>query len=121
MPAKRAKHFEEYPPQPTRAQGQSFVWSPPTDLFETELAYVVRIEIAGLREGDFTVNLDRGALVVTGLRQDSSGRGSYHQLEVRYGRFYTQVVLDGEINGSQTSAEYEDGFLTITIPKNFDS
>ena len=37
-------------------QVRSSVWSPPTDVYETEEAYVVRVEIAGMREDDFEVS-----------------------------------------------------------------
>lgn len=117
MPAKRAKHFEEYATPAIRIQGQSLVWSPPTNLFETDQVYIVRVEIAGLREGDFNIQMEQDILTIRGTRTDLSGRGSYHQLEVRYGAFHIQMYFPGPINSALTVAEYEDGFLTVTIPK----
>ena len=51
-------------------QVRSNVWSPPTDRYETEEAYVVRVEIAGMREEDFEVSLENNTLLISGSRPD---------------------------------------------------
>jgi HSP20 family protein len=96
---------------------QQHVWSPPTDLYETDNFYIVRVEIAGMREQDFSVVLDNNFLTVSGSRPDVPGRRAYHQMEVRFGEFRTLVALPGPVNSERTLAEYQDGFLTITLPK----
>ena len=42
----------------------SSVWTPPTDVYETETHLVVKIEIAGMREDDFEVVVEEQFLVV---------------------------------------------------------
>ena len=42
-------------------QVRSHVWSPPTDQYETEAAFVIRVEVAGMREDDFEVAIEEGA------------------------------------------------------------
>ena len=51
-------------------QIHSNVWSPPTDEYETEEAYVVRMEIAGMHEDDFEVSLENDTLLISGSRLD---------------------------------------------------
>jgi HSP20 family protein len=95
----------------------SHVWSPPTDLVETDEKFVVRVEIAGLRDQDFSVTLDKNYLVIAGSRPDIAERRAYHQMEIRFGEFSTVVALPGPVNPEKTVAEYSDGFLEVTLPK----
>jgi HSP20 family protein len=95
----------------------SHLWSPPTDLFETDSAYVVRVEIAGMRRQDFSIQLEDNQLTIRGLRPDVPQRRAYHQMEVRFGEFGTLVGLPGPVEVENSGAEYEDGFLTIILPK----
>ena len=98
-------------------QVRSNVWSPPTDAYETDDAYIVRMEIAGMREEDFEVTLENDTLLIMGYRSDLPERRAYHQMEIRFGKFAAAVSLGGPVNIEQAHAEYKEGFLTITLPK----
>ena len=98
-------------------QGRSNVWSPPTDEYETETAYVVRVEIAGMREEDFEVLLENDSLLISGSRSDFPDRRAYQQMEIRFGKFATSVNIPGPVDVDQAHAEYKDGFLTVVLPK----
>ena len=98
-------------------RAHSHLWSPPTDLFETKTAYVVRVEIAGMRRQDFSVTVENDVLTVRAMRLDTPDRRSYHQMEVRFGEFSTAVTLPGPVDVDASTAEYEDGFLTVTLPR----
>ncbi|MBP6179663.1 MAG: Hsp20/alpha crystallin family protein [Anaerolineales bacterium] len=98
-------------------QVRSTIWSPPTDGYETEEAYVVRVEIAGMREEDFDVAVENHTLHISGNRPDQLERRAYHQMEIRFGKFATAVSLPGPVNVEQSHAEYQDGFLTVVLPK----
>jgi HSP20 family protein len=95
----------------------SHAWSPPTDVFETETSFVVKVEISGMRDQDFSVTLDNNYLTVSGVRPDVAERRAYHQMEIRSGEFSTAVALPGDVDTTHATAEYEDGFLTIILPK----
>ncbi|SRR5258706_4621869 len=96
---------------------QSHAWSPPTDLYETEAAYVVRVEIAGMRGRDFSVTLENNFLTISAARPDTPERRAYHQMEVRFGEFSTVVALPGLVDAETSTAGYEDGFLIVSLPK----
>lgn len=98
-------------------QVKSSVWDPPTDVYETEGAYIVRMEIAGMREEDFDVSIQNDTLYIMGFRPDFPARRAFHQMEIRSGKFASVVELPGPVNVDRAAAEYEDGFLTITLPK----
>jgi len=92
-------------------------WRPPTDVFETDEAVVVRIEVAGMRDVDFNVTLSDQLLVVSGFRQDPTPKMAYHQMEVRYGEFRVEVYLHWAIGESGIQAVYDNGFLQVILPK----
>ncbi len=98
-------------------QVRSHVWSPPTDEYENEETYVVLVEIAGMREDNFEITLENNILLVSGSRPDFLERRAYQQMEIRFGKFETAVNLPGPVNIEQARAEYQDGFLTIILPK----
>ena len=98
-------------------QVRSTLWSPPTDQYETDEAYVIRVEVAGMREEDFEVALENHVLHISGVRPDFLERRAYHQMEIRFGKFATTISLPGPVNVDQSHAEYKNGFLTVVLPK----
>lgn len=92
-------------------------WRPPTDVYETETAIIVRVEIAGMREPDFTLSLVERSLLIKGIRQDVNERRAYYQMEIPFGEFSTEVELPYPIVVEETEAVYRDGFLRIVLPK----
>jgi HSP20 family protein len=96
---------------------RSYAWSPPTDVYETEISFVVRVEAAGIGEADFSIEVNGRTLVVSGVRIDAQERRAYHQMEIRYGEFSTSIELPPGIDTQHADANYEDGFLTIVFPK----
>ncbi len=98
-------------------QVRSNVWSPPTDGYETEDAYIVRVEIAGMREDDFEVVLENNTLLISGSRPDIPERRAYHQMEIHFGKFATAIDIPGAVNAEDAAAQYKDGFLLIKLPK----
>jgi HSP20 family protein len=95
---------------------RSHGWSPPTDVYETADAYVVRVEVAGMREEDFEVALENDHLFISGSRSDLAERRAYYQMEIQFGKFTTVVGVPVTVDVDDARAEYKDGFLTITLP-----
>ena len=97
---------------------RSHIWRPPTDVFETEQAVIVRVEIAGMREDDFSISLTGDQLTVRGNRPDIQERRAYHQMEIFFGEFSVDVKLPAPILADNVAAEYQDGFLRLVFPKD---
>ena len=100
-----------------QVRAQSHVWSPPTDIFEREGCYVVRVEIAGMEQQNFSLQVDDNFLLISGTRLEKPERHAYHQMEIRFGEFSTIVPIPGPVDQEVASAEYNDGFLIIILPK----
>jgi HSP20 family molecular chaperone IbpA len=100
-----------------RVVHQSHLWRPPTDVYETEAAFVVLVEIAGMRGKEFQVTFDKKKLSVRGARSDSKQKKAYHQMEIAYGDFATDVDVPVPVDVSTIEANYNDGFLKVILPK----
>jgi HSP20 family protein len=100
-----------------RTAGRANKWRPPTDVYETQDAIIVRIEIAGMRDSDFSITLSDHTLSIEGIRANISDRTTYHQMEIRFGEFLTEINLLWPIDSKSVEADYKDGFLRLVLPK----
>jgi len=98
---------------------RSHVWRPPTDVYETKDVVVVRVEVAGMREEDFSISLSGKNLVIRGVRTDIPERRAYHQMEIVFGEFMSEVELPCNVYAEQAKAEYKMGFLRLELPKTY--
>jgi len=96
---------------------RSPAWRPPTDVYEIDDAVIVRVEIAGMHETDFSIILDGRYLSIRGVRQDVTERRAYHQMEIRFGEFNVDVEMPAAIDVENVQATYQNGFLKIILPK----
>lgn len=93
------------------------LWAPPTDLFENERAYIVRVEIAGMQAAELNIAIEGRQLAIYGMRQQPSDQSAYYQMEVRFGEFMSSLELPGDVDTEKIRADYYDGFLQVTLPK----
>jgi HSP20 family protein len=101
-----------------RLTSRSHTWKPSTDVYESEEDLIVRVEVAGMKEQDFSIELNGRVLSIHGVRQDISERRAYHQMEIRFGEFHIELVLPIPIEPDRVQAVYGDGFLRVTLPKS---
>ena len=99
------------------SSGRQKAWRPPTDVYETEENVIVKAEVAGMSEEDFTISLSNRSLQISGVRRDPDCKLAYQQLEIPYGHFYTDVFLPYPVPSAEIHATYESGFLTVVLPK----
>ena len=92
-------------------------WRPPTDVYETDDSIVVKLEVAGMSEDDFEITFADRTLMIRGARHDPSEKVGYHQMEISYGEFRTDIDVPLQINADGIEASYHNGFLLITMPK----
>ncbi len=92
-------------------------WNPPTDVFETEENFIVRVEIAGMKDADFEVAIENQILMISGNRSEPNERRAYRQMEIRFGKFEIAVEISVPVEIERAVAEYKDGFLVVQLPK----
>lgn len=94
-------------------------WVPPVDIQETEEGYRLLAELPGLTKDDITITLENNVLRLSGERkfEKDTKKESYHRIERTYGAFSRAFALPHQVNGEGVQAAFENGVLTITVPK----
>ena len=95
-----------------------------TDVAEDDKAYQVKIDMPGFDKKDIHINYANNILSVTGHRDtfsdESDKKGNILHSERRYGQMSRQYRLP-DVDRSKVSAHYENGVLTLDLPKMQDS
>jgi HSP20 family protein len=94
-------------------------WRPAIDVFETEKAIVVRVELGGVRSQDVKVTVDGDLLRIQGSRPARPAEDvvRLHRMEIATGRFERSIRITIPFEREAVNASLEDGFLTVTLPK----
>ena len=94
-------------------------WRPATDVAETRRSIEVTVDLAGVDEDDFEVQLFDNGLVVEGRRRlPSCGEDAvYHAAGIPQGLFRVELPISARIDPERVEARYERGLLHITLPK----
>jgi len=95
-------------------------WNPSVDILDREHEYVVTAEIPGMKEDDVHISLKDNVLTLKGekkseVKDESDNR--YYRERV-YGNFQRMFRLDAEVDPDNVRAEYDNGILTIHLPKS---
>lgn len=94
-------------------------WSPAVDILETENDLIFKVDAAGVSLKDIDIQLENGTLTLKGERKfekDEKAKG-YHRIERSYGNFARSFTLPDTVNAENVHADYAQGVLTITLPK----
>jgi len=94
-------------------------WRPAADMSETATTIEVTVDLAGVDEHDFEVQLFDNGLVVEGRRQlPSCGEDAvYHAAGIPQGLFRLELPLPAHVDPERVDARYERGLLHVTLPK----
>jgi HSP20 family molecular chaperone IbpA len=94
-------------------------WRPDADTYETATAIEIVVDLAGIGDDDFEVQLFEDAVVVEGHRRLPACReGAVYQLAgIRQGPFRTELPLSAPVDSERAEVGYERGLLRITLPK----
>jgi len=111
--------FDRLFERPTNASRQSENWGLALDVVETEDNYIVKASVPGINPDDLDITLEDNVLAITGEVKDETDveQEQYHLRERRYGRFSRSVRFPVMVNGDAVAASYEQGVLTLDVPK----
>ena len=93
---------------------------PAVNVKETDESYEIEVAAPGMEKKDFKINLDNDVLTISSEkkneRQDKSGK--YSRREFSYQSFQRSfTVPNNVVDGNEIKAKYNDGILTILLPK----
>jgi HSP20 family protein len=94
-------------------------WMPAMDLVETDEHFVLRADLPGMDENDVKIELEDGALTISGERKaehESSSEG-YYRVERAFGGFSRSLTLPKGVDPERVSASFDRGVLEVRIPK----
>ena len=94
-------------------------WSPALDLYQDKDHVLVKAELPGMKKEDITLSIHEGMLTLAGERRQEKAHDQKSALrnERFFGRFERTVTLPVQVDGTRVTASYEDGILTVTLPK----
>jgi HSP20 family protein len=98
---------------------EGFNYGFPVDVVEKENEFVVKASLPGINPDDLDITFTNGVLSIRGEFKEEQGNEDeqYHMRERRYGTFTRSISLPTSINADQIDASYQDGVLSLTLPK----
>lgn len=93
-------------------------WTPNTDVYLTDDALVIKVEVAGMRREDLSLKAEGSRLRVTGKRDhsDRPAQCKFVLMEIEFGTFQFYIDLPNGYNLPKAKAVYQNGFLLIEVP-----
>jgi HSP20 family protein len=94
-------------------------WAPAVDLYHDKNSVMLRAELPGMKKEDIHVSLHEDVLTLSGERRQEKQHDEKGALrsERFFGKFERSFTLPVRVDSSRVSANYEDGILTVTLPK----
>ena len=95
-------------------------WTVPAiDMYQTDDEVVVKAALPGIKADEVQINITGEVLTLKGevRHEEDKKEKAWHIHEQRWGSFERSLVLPTEVVADKTKAEFENGILTITLPK----
>ena len=94
-------------------------WAPPVDIYEDEHELVVKAELPGIDPKDLDMRVENNILTIRGERkfEEKVNENNCLRVERAYGSFSRSFSLANTVNSEAIKADYQNGLLTLTIPK----
>jgi HSP20 family protein len=101
------------------AEYENAVWMPLTDIYEDKDKYSLKLDLPGIKKEDVKISFVDGKLSISGERaQESEHKDSKcHRIERSFGKYYRSFSLPENIQSDKINAEFNNGQLSITVPK----
>jgi HSP20 family protein len=105
--------------QQASGRATTTAWAPAVDISERKDAYLVTVELPGLKAEDLDITLEDGLLTIQGERQftQESAEQQFHRVERRYGSFRRSITLPSQVQADAIEASFENGVLEVVVPK----
>ena len=88
--------------------------------FEPDKAYEIQLHVPGVKKEEISINLNEDQITISGERKFDSEKKekNFHSVESYYGTFSRTFYLPDVVNRDKVDAAYNDGILTVTLPKD---
>lgn len=111
--------FNSFFPRLEQARGSS-QWFAALDVAEEKDAYLIKVDLPGVKKEDVHLSFENGILTIEGERRSEAEHKekNYHRLERAYGRFVRSLNLGTGVDANKIEANYKDGVLEIHVAKS---
>jgi HSP20 family protein len=94
-------------------------WAPAVDIYETEHELVVKADLPEVDPKELDIRVENNLLTIRGERkfEKKVNEENYLRVERAYGSFSRSFSLANTVNAEAIKADYQNGVLTLTIPK----
>ncbi len=94
-------------------------WAPSVDIYETEHELVVKADLPEVDPKDLDIRVENNILTIRGERkfEKKVNEENYLRVERSYGSFARSFTLANTVNSEAIKADYQNGVLTLSIPK----
>ena len=112
------RFFENFLDSPLQ-ENRDLDWGLALDVAETDQAYTIKASVPGINPDDIDITLSDNVLTIKGeFKEENNNEGEkYHLRERRFGSFGRSVTLPVAVNTEAVEAAYDNGVLTLTVPK----
>jgi HSP20 family protein len=94
-------------------------WAPEVDIYETENELVVKADLPDVNPQDLDIRVENNILTIRGERKFDKkvNEDNYLRIERSYGSFSRSFSLANSVKSEAIKADYQNGVLTLSIPK----
>jgi len=100
------------------ARQQGVAWQLPLDAYTTEDAIVLKADVPGLKPEDLQVTLEGDTLTIRGELKNRTESQNYILRERASGPFERVLTINTPIDPNKVEATFEDGVVTVVLPKS---
>lgn len=105
----------------TRAGGdmENYRWTPRVNVEENDDLFELTAEVPGMKKDDITIDIKDRTLTIRGEKklEEEKKDKNYHICERCYGEFTRTFTLPDNVDVEKIDAKYEQGILTLALPK----
>lgn len=111
--------FNDFPAALNKTMREDVLHFPPVNIIEKAGSYELQVAAPGFEKTDFNVALDQNVLTISSAKKEASQTTENKMIrkEFSYRTFKRSFTLDEKINAEAISAKYENGILTLDLPK----
>ncbi|MDD3374111.1 MAG: Hsp20/alpha crystallin family protein [Candidatus Omnitrophica bacterium] len=94
-------------------------WAPAVDVYDSKDSLLVKADLPGLTKDEIEVSIHDGSLILKGEKKKDTEvkEEKYFKTERFYGSFFRTIPLPASVDVNKVDAKYQDGVLTLTLPK----
>ena len=99
------------------------VWVPSVDVFETPESIVLKADLPDVKKDEVDISIENNTLTIQGERklEQEVNEKNFYRMERSYGSFSRSFTLPPTVAGDKAEAVFDNGVLTLTLPKREES